>query len=127
MELPPIGEELARGHRLVLLSHGPSSLAVATAAEVGVVNALTVTPQGGLVGPDKSTIVRWLRTLLDEAPGVIAVVTLPGGASRFYSTSQLERAAEDIARTARRSNVYVGAGTLTHAPRRGRGTTADEI
>lgn len=74
---------------------------------------------------DVAAVLIWLHLLYGEAPGMIAVVTLPGAASRFFATDRLDAAATFIADRARSLNVYVGSCTLSTRPASGRGGESD--
>jgi hypothetical protein len=77
--------------------------------------------------PSPHTIREWYGTMYRNAPGVIAVVTLPSGSARFFRTDQLDDATRYTARRATQTNVYAGCCTLAIRPGLGRGCAADTL
>lgn len=76
--------------------------------------------------PDSEAISAFINTVHGKSPGLVSVFVLPGGAFAFYSAADLVENAGDLADIARTHDVYVGAGSMAGAPRRGRGG-ADDI
>ena len=77
--------------------------------------------------PTLDTIAEDLHRIYPGVPGLVAVTCLPGGASRFFATTELDRAARHAARMARTHNVYAMVSTLATPPAAGRGGAGDAV